>query len=140
MRKEDVATAIRSAFQYWSDVADLTFREIFYGRPDIKISFHSRNDGQCASPFDGIGESSTPNLTTVLIVFTVANLGRQALVNQSISQQNSRCDSDQYTYSYVCMYTYIYSVYPDFICQRMTSFNHFFYLEQSLRVKSSESY
>lgn len=61
MRKGDVAKAIRSAFQYWSDVADLTFREIFNGRPDIKISFHSRNDGQCASPFDGRGESSTPH-------------------------------------------------------------------------------
>lgn len=55
MRKADVTKAIRSAFQYWSDVTDLTFREIFYGRADIRISFHSRNH-QCGSPFDGLGE------------------------------------------------------------------------------------
>lgn len=55
MRKGDVTKAIRSAFQYWSDVADLSFREIFYSRADIRISFHSRGDGQCASPFDGRG-------------------------------------------------------------------------------------
>lgn len=56
MKRADVSKAIRSAFQYWSDVAALTFREIFYGRADIRISFHSSKDGLCSVPFDGRGE------------------------------------------------------------------------------------
>ncbi|XP_061544864.1 matrix metalloproteinase-19 isoform X1 [Phycodurus eques] len=54
MKKAQVKTAIRDAFKYWSDMTDLTFREVEYGRGDIRISFHKR-DGYCASPFDGRG-------------------------------------------------------------------------------------
>ncbi|XP_037831033.1 matrix metalloproteinase-19 isoform X2 [Kryptolebias marmoratus] len=54
MLKSKVKSAIRSAFQYWSDVADLTFREVDYSRADIRILFH-RKDGYCSVPFDGRG-------------------------------------------------------------------------------------
>ncbi|XP_034441649.1 matrix metalloproteinase-19 [Hippoglossus hippoglossus] len=54
MKKAEVSAAIRSAFNYWTEVTALAFREVDYGRGDIKISFH-KNDGLCAHPFDGRG-------------------------------------------------------------------------------------
>ncbi|KAM9799508.1 matrix metalloproteinase-19 [Syngnathus typhle] len=55
MTKAQVKTAIQEAFKFWSDVTDLTFREVDYGRADIRISFHKR-DGYCSYPFDGRGQ------------------------------------------------------------------------------------
>ncbi|KAM9320455.1 matrix metalloproteinase-19 [Gastrophryne carolinensis] len=68
MAKSDVRTAIQSAFKYWSDVSPLRFREIDYGRADIRISFHERGIG-CSRPFDGPGKvlahADIPELGTV---------------------------------------------------------------------------
>lgn len=55
MKKATVKKAIQAAFQYWSDVTPLTFREVEYIRADIRILFH-KNDGMCQNPFDGRGK------------------------------------------------------------------------------------
>lgn len=54
MTKAEVTEAIKAAFKYWSDVTPLKFREIDYGRADIRISFHERGVS-CSRPFDGPG-------------------------------------------------------------------------------------
>ncbi|XP_028854126.1 matrix metalloproteinase-19 [Denticeps clupeoides] len=55
MGKEEIKRAIRSAFKYWSSVTPLSFREVDYGRPDIKLAFHGNDRVYCSSPFDGRG-------------------------------------------------------------------------------------
>ncbi|XP_063071657.1 matrix metalloproteinase-19 [Engraulis encrasicolus] len=53
--KEGTQRAIRSAFKYWSDVTPLSFKEVSYGRADLRISFHDQSTVVCNSPFDGRG-------------------------------------------------------------------------------------
>uniref|UniRef100_A0A674JRX7 Matrix metallopeptidase 19 n=1 Tax=Terrapene triunguis TaxID=2587831 RepID=A0A674JRX7_9SAUR len=48
--------AIQAAFEYWSDVAPLTFREVRHGPADIRISFHGATSWTCSRPFDGPGK------------------------------------------------------------------------------------
>lgn len=55
MTRAEVKKAIGSSFKYWSDLAPLSFKEVEYGRADLRISFHKR-DGSCNVPFDGRGE------------------------------------------------------------------------------------
>ncbi|XDV49728.1 hypothetical protein PO909_018922 [Leuciscus waleckii] len=47
--------AVRSAFNYWSAVSQLHFREVSGGHADIQLSFHRRGQG-CSVPFDGPGQ------------------------------------------------------------------------------------
>lgn len=54
MKKATVKKAIQAAFQYWSDVTPLTFREVENIRADIRILFHKK-DAMCDNPFDGRG-------------------------------------------------------------------------------------
>ncbi|XP_012510031.1 PREDICTED: matrix metalloproteinase-19 isoform X2 [Propithecus coquereli] len=47
--------ALLQAFQYWSNVAPLTFREVQAGWADIRLSFHGRQSPYCSNTFDGPG-------------------------------------------------------------------------------------
>nr|XP_045221357.1 matrix metalloproteinase-19 isoform X3 [Macaca fascicularis]XP_045221358.1 matrix metalloproteinase-19 isoform X3 [Macaca fascicularis] len=47
--------ALRQAFQDWSNVAPLTFREVQAGGADIRLSFHGRQSLYCSNSFDGPG-------------------------------------------------------------------------------------
>ncbi|KAG1928829.1 matrix metalloproteinase-19-like [Pimephales promelas] len=47
--------ALRSAFNYWSAVSQLHFREVNRGHANIQLSFHRRGQG-CPVPFDGPGQ------------------------------------------------------------------------------------
>ncbi|XP_020764172.2 matrix metalloproteinase-19 isoform X1 [Odocoileus virginianus] len=47
--------AVLQAFQYWSSVAPLTFREVKAGWADIRLSSHGRHSPHCSSSFDGPG-------------------------------------------------------------------------------------
>ncbi|KAL4839828.1 hypothetical protein H8958_009925 [Nasalis larvatus] len=47
--------ALRQAFQDWSKVAPLTFREVQAGGADIRLSFHGRQSLYCSNSFDGPG-------------------------------------------------------------------------------------
>ncbi|KAM7115772.1 matrix metalloproteinase-19 isoform 2-T2 [Molossus nigricans] len=47
--------ALLQAFQYWSNVAPLTFREVQAGWADIRLSFHGRQSPYCSNSFDGPG-------------------------------------------------------------------------------------
>lgn len=47
--------ALLQAFQYWSNVAPLTFREVKAGWADIRLSFHGRQSPYCSNNFDGPG-------------------------------------------------------------------------------------
>nr|XP_012608503.1 matrix metalloproteinase-19 isoform X4 [Microcebus murinus] len=50
--------ALLQAFQYWSNVAPLTFREVQAGWADIRLSFHGRQSPYCSNTFDGPGKKS----------------------------------------------------------------------------------
>ncbi|XP_034507685.1 stromelysin-2-like, partial [Ailuropoda melanoleuca] len=52
MARADVDSAIRQAFQVWSDVTPLTFTRIYDGTADIQISFGARVHGDFYA-FDG---------------------------------------------------------------------------------------
>ncbi|XP_049745588.1 macrophage metalloelastase [Elephas maximus indicus] len=54
MAREDVNYAIQKAFQVWSDVTPLTFRQIYAGEADIMIFFAQGAHGDFY-PFDGRG-------------------------------------------------------------------------------------
>lgn len=47
--------ALLQAFQYWSNVAPLTFQEVEAGWADIRLSFHGRQSPYCSNSFDGPG-------------------------------------------------------------------------------------
>uniref|UniRef100_G3TJL8 Matrix metalloproteinase-19 n=1 Tax=Loxodonta africana TaxID=9785 RepID=G3TJL8_LOXAF len=47
--------AMLKAFQYWKNVAPLTFREVQAGWADIRLSFHGRESSYCSNAFDGPG-------------------------------------------------------------------------------------
>ncbi|XP_069346771.1 matrix metalloproteinase-19 isoform X2 [Eulemur rufifrons] len=50
--------ALLQAFQYWSNVVPLTFREVQAGWADIRLSFHGRQSPYCSNTFDGPGKKS----------------------------------------------------------------------------------
>ncbi|KAJ8042923.1 Matrix metalloproteinase-16 [Holothuria leucospilota] len=55
LKRSEIRDAVETAFQYWSDVTPLTFRQVFDGRtPDIEIWFATGDHGD-GSVFDGKG-------------------------------------------------------------------------------------
>ncbi|XP_007944200.1 neutrophil collagenase [Orycteropus afer afer] len=52
LRKDDVETAIKRAFEIWSDPTPLNFTRILKGKADIEIGFFIKDHGD-NSPFDG---------------------------------------------------------------------------------------
>ncbi|XP_006897747.1 PREDICTED: matrix metalloproteinase-19 [Elephantulus edwardii] len=48
--------ALLQAFQYWKNVAPLTFQEVQAGWADIRLSFHGRKSPYCTNTFDGPGK------------------------------------------------------------------------------------
>uniref|UniRef100_A0A8D2JH90 Matrix metallopeptidase 27 n=1 Tax=Varanus komodoensis TaxID=61221 RepID=A0A8D2JH90_VARKO len=53
MKRADVETAIRKAFEVWSMVTPLTFSRVHKGRADIMIEFATRVHPSCPRQFDG---------------------------------------------------------------------------------------
>jgi hypothetical protein len=54
LTKQQVKTTVRKAFDMWTKVSPLTFREIYVGEADIMVSFEARSHGD-GYPFDGKG-------------------------------------------------------------------------------------
>ena len=54
LKAYQVETTVRKAFDMWTQVSPLNFKQVYSGQADIMISFEARNhdDGH---PFDGKG-------------------------------------------------------------------------------------
>ena len=55
LNKHQVRITIRKAFDMWSEVSPLTFKEVFAGEADIMMKFAAGFHGD-AYPFDGKGD------------------------------------------------------------------------------------
>ena len=57
-----VALAVRTAFQLWSNVSALVFREVTRGSADIRLAFYEgEHDDGMGNAFDGPGEENLTN-------------------------------------------------------------------------------